>query len=395
MNRQQTRFGRWIALTDGTDVMDAEFRAGALAAAAERGFGQVRLTDAATLQKLLASSEPGTSGCAGGIIRLRSESLARAISRHGIPCILMGREAEAVWKRTDGRPVPVCGLDNEAIGKAAARYFRTQNRCVSFAYADRFPHGASEPWADLRYGAFARQLDGDAVQRIKLLGHSLFEDAERLVAALADLPRPVALFAADDRTANDAIALCRLGGLRVPEDVEVLGVGDDVALCEFAPVKISSVRIDYRRLGHTAMKLLLGEIARGTRRTAPLLCPPAEIVERASTGTGEPGDHYVATALRFIATDAADRLNVPRVVAASGASRSYLEKHFRAEIGFTILEAIHRRLLDEIKRMLRETSMSITEIAESAGFTHPSGLCAFFRRESGMSMRDFRAGSRL
>jgi LacI family transcriptional regulator len=79
------------------------------------------------------------------------------------------------------------------------------------------------------------------------------------------------------------------------------------------------------------------------------------------------------------------------VVKACGASRSYLEKRFRAETGRTILDAIHRRTMEDVKHLLLDTDKSVAVIAQETGFPSASGLCSMFRRLTGQSTSEFRA----
>ena len=106
-------------------------------------------------------------------------------------------------------------------------------------------------------------------------------------------------------------------------------------------------------------------------------------------------DRFVARAVDFIAAARISQLNAKAVIAASGASRSYLTKRFRAETGRSILEAIHLRMMKDVKRELLETEKSVAQIAGEMGFTSSSGLCSVFRRLNGISMSEFRNAQRL
>ena len=81
-------------------------------------------------------------------------------------------------------------------------------------------------------------------------------------ARLADLPdetRPTAVFCANDLLALGALQQLMSRGLRVPEDVAVVGY-DDIDFAAAAAVPLSSIRQPRERLGHSAAQLLLEEI---------------------------------------------------------------------------------------------------------------------------------------
>ena len=78
-------------------------------------------------------------------------------------------------------------------------------------------------------------------------------------------------------------------GWRVPEDVAVLGAGDEDFLVEFESVPLSSVRLPARQVGHEAAALLDRLMTRGRRETKGVRLAGAEIVaRRSSQGRGSP-----------------------------------------------------------------------------------------------------------
>jgi LacI family transcriptional regulator len=73
--------------------------------------------------------------------------------------------------------------------------------------------------------------------------------------------RPDAIFAANDLLAMGVLqALSMLGGVRVPEDIALIGY-DDIDFASAAVVPLSSIRQPSALLGHTAVDLLLREAA--------------------------------------------------------------------------------------------------------------------------------------
>lgn len=101
---------------------------------------------------------------------------------------------------------------------------------------------------------------------------------------LLDLPEPPdAVFAYNDSTAMRAVECCNERGLRVPEDVRIIGYDDIEAAPQFKP-PLSSIRVDKEALGLVAARALIeGEVA----PTDDFL--PVELVVRESSrpGAGE------------------------------------------------------------------------------------------------------------
>lgn len=106
--------------------------------------------------------------------------------------------------------------------------------------------------------------------------------AERLAAFPADA-RPTALFCANDSLALGMMqGLCALG-LRIPDDVALIGY-DDIDYAAAATVPLSSIRQPRKELGRVAAELLLEEIDAGDRhRHRQVLFAPELIVRASST----------------------------------------------------------------------------------------------------------------
>jgi DNA-binding LacI/PurR family transcriptional regulator len=90
---------------------------------------------------------------------------------------------------------------------------------------------------------------------------------------------PTALFAANDQLALGLLRAFWEGGVRVPQDVSVVGFDDEVGSAHFIP-PLTTVRQDFLALGRLAIDTLVSALA-GGRPTRAVL--PATLVLRAST----------------------------------------------------------------------------------------------------------------
>lgn len=100
------------------------------------------------------------------------------------------------------------------------------------------------------------------------------------IAGLSKANRPTAAFCANDLLALGLLQQCVALGLRVPEDLAIVGY-DDIDFAAAAAVPLTSVRQPRRELGRTAAELLLDETSPGHRHRQVLFTP--ELVARAST----------------------------------------------------------------------------------------------------------------
>ena len=93
-------------------------------------------------------------------------------------------------------------------------------------------------------------------------------------------PRPTAVFAANDQMALGLLRALHEAGLRVPEDVSVVGFDDLPESGYFSP-PLTTVRQDFQELGRRAMALLLRVLAGEQDASVPLVEPV--LIIRSST----------------------------------------------------------------------------------------------------------------
>lgn len=125
-----------------------------------------------------------------------------------------------------------------------------------------------------RYNAFLSvtkehgiSVDG---QRVKMCRPDVSSAAEAAAELLGQKDRPTAVFGANDVIAAGVLKAARRLGLRVPEDVAVVGF-DDSTICTMLEPELTSVHINCRRMGELAMDRLRALLSQED-------CPPATVV---------------------------------------------------------------------------------------------------------------------
>jgi len=76
-------------------------------------------------------------------------------------------------------------------------------------------------------------------------------------------PLPTAVFCYNDMTALGALRVARMRGLRVPEDISLVGF-DDLFIASYTEPPLTTIRQPKRRMGQRAMELLLQLLRGGT-----------------------------------------------------------------------------------------------------------------------------------
>jgi LacI family transcriptional regulator len=216
------------------------------------------------------------------------------------------------------------------------------------------------------------------------------EDGDGLIQWLLALPRPCGLFTCADHWARIVARYVRLAGLRVPDDIALVGVDNDVVECELLSPPLSSVMVPWQELGDHAARVvqraLNGQRPEGQR----WLAPPIAVAARRSTELFAIEDLLVVKAVRWIRQNSHQRLTVPMVADAVGGGRKRLERRFRRALGRTVQEEIRRARVETAKGLLQTTRASLPDIAKQSGFSNAALLSVAFKREVGMPPGSYR-----
>ena len=210
---------------------------------------------------------------------------------------------------------------------------------------------------------------------------------------LERLPKPLAIMAPMDDLAVEIVDLCVDLGLKIPQEVGVLGVNNDKLICDFAPVPISSIDDDEFKIGYEGAALL-DRIMKGEQPPLhPLLVQPNRVVVRKSTDlldiTSVP-DRQVAVAVRYIAEHFSSAITTTSVAFAVGVSKRSLQDRFLRHMGRTIHEHIFLKRIEHAKQLLQIPSNKITSVAEASGFGSRERFSRAFKEVVGMNPRTYR-----
>jgi LacI family transcriptional regulator len=205
----------------------------------------------------------------------------------------------------------------------------------------------------------------------------------------------VGVLACLDIWGQHVLAACRRAKLAVPEEVAVIGVHNDELLCDLCDPPLSSVVPNAPRAGYQAAALLARAMAGRKVPVALHEIPPLGVVARQSTDVAAVGDAKIAGAVRYMREQAAEGANVADVLRAVPMARTALERRFKAVLGTTPHAHLRKLRIERVQQLLTSTSLPVGEIAAATGFEHPEYLSAMFRRECGVSPREFRARHRV
>jgi LacI family transcriptional regulator len=215
-----------------------------------------------------------------------------------------------------------------------------------------------------------------------------------LIQWLRSLPCPIGVMTPGDLHAVCLLEICRQLHIAVPEEMAILGRGNDAVICETVRPTLSSIDLDARRVGYEAARLLDRKMA-GKPVEDLVLIPPTHVDVRQSTDLMVIEDADVVQAMRFIRDYACNGIDVPRVAEEVGLSRRVLERKFFQYLGRTPKAEIMRIRIERAKMLLARTDKPREGIAQQSGFSSPEYFSKVFHRTVGMKPRAYRRMRRV
>ncbi|MFT5127943.1 MAG: LacI family transcriptional regulator [Rhodothermales bacterium] len=317
--------------------------------------------------------------------------VAEALKGLSIPIVGLGGGFRG---SNPGVPNVYYDTDNEAIAKLAFDHF-AERGFSRFGFCG-VPQTAINRWAQERGDCFKRVASearfSCSVYNGRYSSPRQWRAMQKsLQRWLKTLVPPVAILACNDARARHVLEACKRIGLRVPEDVAVLGVDNDSLMCELATPQLSSVAQGTDRLGYEAAamldRLIDGEVHEADR----FVIPPAQVMTRHSTEVMAIDDTLISAALLYISKNACSCIQVDDVARQVRCSRSTLEKRFRAVLGRSVHAEIGRVQLRRVEELLLRSDLALKEIAVRAGFSSVQYMATVFRKWSGVSPGQYRA----
>ncbi|MGC8625524.1 MAG: substrate-binding domain-containing protein, partial [Phycisphaerae bacterium] len=205
--------------------------------------------------------------------------------------------------------VPRVVSDPDAVMQMALEHFQSRGfeHFAFYLHVDR-------PGPRAKMNAFAaavKAVDGtfhliDLPFAQKHQQHHAQRDPYRWLAdTIRKLPQPLAVVAETDDPSIQVLHACVASGIRVPEQVAILGINDDLLRCLWASIPLSSIDDNMEQIGFQAAEILDGLMSGKTGKAAapPLtLIPPRGLTVRQSTDILAVDNPAIAEALRLIKT---------------------------------------------------------------------------------------------
>jgi LacI family transcriptional regulator len=209
---------------------------------------------------------------------LPSDRIARFV-REGFPIVCLDRDI-------DSRSIPLVQVDNRRGGRMAVEYLlqlgHTKIAHVTGVRELRISEDRLLGFRDAHKN-FGITFDERSITEGNFTEKGGYEATRRL---LDDHIAFTAVFAANDLSAIGVVTALTQSGVRVPEDVSVVGF-DDLRLAAYISPPLTTVRQPAAEIAQRATEILI-DLTQGTRvRTMRQLLPP-KLVVRGSTAPPPP-----------------------------------------------------------------------------------------------------------
>lgn len=204
-----------------------------------------------------------------------SEATYQLVEQQGVPTV-------AIWNYADDARLSCVGVQNSEAGRLAARHL------LDLGHRDIgliFPDPAGNDRAHDRLNGAVEELRHEQIEvpsQWRLEAPYSISEAKRACMDLLDhMPRPSAVLCGNDIIAQGVIYAARHLGVRVPEDLSVMGIGDFKGAGEIEP-SLSTIRIPAKRIGALAAELITEAVAGHSDKQTATNCG-LKVLARAST----------------------------------------------------------------------------------------------------------------
>jgi LacI family transcriptional regulator len=341
-------------------------------------------------------------GCRGAFVSVQTSTKAQQLLEIGIPVI-------AVSALQNMLILPYISADSELVAKMAFDYFAKKN----FSHFGFF--GLTEArWSQERMEHFSRytaqagkeisvyqgeqiSITNEQTPFSKLwIDATLNKGQQELYDWLKTLPKPIAVLASCDILACHLSNVVRETGLLVPDEVAILGVNDDQALCNLCDPPLSSIAFNLKKAGFDAAQLMDDLVfGRQTLEGQWIRIQPAYVKSRGSTDIFAIDDPDVIAALTYIRNNSQKALQVDDVARHVCISKRSLQMKFQKALGRSVHEQIIHAHFDIAKSLLIDTNLSIDEVAVRSGFHYTTNMRRIFMELTGMLPHTYRHTHRL
>lgn len=283
--------------------------------------------------------------------------------------------------------------EGEPIGRLAAEELKR----LDLRHFAAIGTQACYPWSERRIDSFARALESSgatapAVLRLSVPIVREMAMLREIDAWLKTLPKPVGLFAVNDRIAASVVTVANRQGLRIPDDLAIIGVDNDEDICNMTTPPLSSIATDWEQGGFLAGEMLATLLRNPETKRSPRSFGVLGVIRRTSTSPSKTsGDSRVAKASAYIREHACEGIGVEDVVRQMGCSRRLAMQRYLEVTGRSIFAEIRETQFAQVLVLLAQRDLQLGAIADRCGWKSSTALRTYFEKRTGKTLREWRS----
>jgi LacI family transcriptional regulator len=336
-------------------------------------------------------------GCKGAFVSIQTTIKAEELLRIGIPVIGVA----TIQNMLD---LPFVSANSKEVAQMACDYLLNKK------FANLAFFGLTQArWSTERLEYFSQYLNkqgynvhvfkekqvllrNDVTPFTRLwINSALNTGQQKLIDWLKQLPKPVAILASCDIFACYLINVAKEAGFNIPDEIAILGINNDNALCNICDPPLSSIAFNFKKAGYDAAKLLDKMIAGNAAMQGQCIeIQPTHVETRGSTDIYAINDPAIVQAMKYIRENSNAPLQVDAVARHVCMSKRLLQLRFHNLIGKSVHDEIIQAHFEIAKAMLIETNLPIDEIATHSGFHYTSNMRRAFINNTGMLPQKYR-----
>lgn len=308
----------------------------------------------------------------------------------GIPLV------DITWDMDPNPKFPSVCINSPEIGRIAANYFLNLG-LKSFGFVGH----PDLLYSRLRFQGFNEVLKEHNLEARPYLNAQVFDESEEPLLIRADSEReliqwvrtfdqPTGIFAANDRQAFQFLQICLSRNQNIANSHAVIGADNHPFYCEAVRPSISSIPTPIGQVGQAAARLLDDLLKSKEPEKRLVVLDPLPVIARESTQIRNSTDEKLGIVLRYIDDHLHRKINSTELARLIDVSVPTLNKRFRQHLGKSPLQEIHYRRFEKAKRLLRETNLTVADIAKQCAFGSSARFCIAFKKNFSETPSTFR-----
>ncbi len=253
-------------------------------------------------------------------------------------------------------------------------------------------------WSKSRESAFGKIADTHGLTVSCLELETNFRDIHEIHSTIGNwlntLNKPVGLMVCNDDCGQLALTACRESGLQVPQDVSIVGIDNDEFVCGLSHPPLSSIALNLEVAGYEAARCLDALMAGKSLNEPVIWIKPTYVVIRPSSDLMAVKDATIIEAVKYVYDNIDKPIQVNDLQRELAIARRVLYSKFKQNLGCSVHQFIKKVRVDKIKVLLRETDLTINQIAQKMGFPGADHFAKYFRSIQGENPAQYRQNHR-